>query len=199
MGKTQTGLLKFDNLALRVIHLAERFQDAKIDIPEEAFEWETQDCFLVICEHDNKYLIGKLKQDYEFCPNDWDFLTPHAKEGDNWKKKVLWAPQYYAELKPTRILRAYHTFMWLDLDSKLWWHFIPFKVEVEDKKFQLDPNKKYSEFRWVKKSELSRFSRQGYFKDVCGRTLDVDHHYVEDYTTVYDVQRGYYSFFPFRD
>jgi len=199
MKKLETSLLKSDTSIMQMIHLTERFKDRRIDIPDKAFDWGTQDCFLIICEFNNRYLIGKLKKDYEFCPNDWDFLTPHAQHNDEWKEKALWTPKYYARLKPTQILKAYHTFLWLDLDSQLWWHFIPFKVGVKEDKFTLDPNKKYSGFKWVKRRDIEKYSRQRYFTEVCRRTLDVDNLYIGDYTTIHDINRGYYNLFPHRE
>ena len=198
MEKQLTQLTELDDKILRLIHLSERFRNTNINLSAEVFDYPTEDCFVVICKYDNQYLLGKLRTDYEFCPGDWGFLTLHTHRGDEWKEKALWTSEYYAGLKPTQIIRAYHTFMWLDLDSQLWWNFIPFKVEVESGKFILDPDKKYSEFKWVKKKDFPKYSREGYLEHVCNKTLDADHLYVDNFTTIFDKHRGFYNFFPYQ-
>jgi len=126
-----------------------------------------------MCNYDTDYLIGKLKPDYEFCPGDWDFLTPHKQPDDDLIKKALETPEYYASLKPRKILKVYPNFLWNDVDSKVLWNFFPFLIEVEHDKYVIDTYKKYSEFKWVKKEELPEYSRRGYFEYVLSKTLDL--------------------------
>ena len=189
-----------DEQALKLIHLAER-PDKTVDVPDKVFDYPVQDVVCVMCRHGEKYLIGRFRLDYEFCPLDWDFLERHLHgihQHETLAGNALEVPEYFAGLKPKKLIRAYHSFMRLDLDFDICWHFVPFQIDVESEKFRINPDEKYSEFRWVLREELPEYSRQEYFEVLCNRTLDVDHLYVDDYTTVYDMQRGFYNFFPLR-
>ncbi len=198
LNETAPYIPEIESRAMKLIHVSERFEN-RHEMPADVFDYETHYCLQALCRLGGMYLIGRLREDYEFCPGDWDFLNQHLERTDELRQKALETPRIYARLEPQGIVRAYHSYMWLDTDSRVWWHMMPFLVEVGSDRFVMDPDKKFSELRWVRKEDMPAYSRQGYFEYALSKTLGVDHLYVDDYTTVYDRQRGYYSFFPYRN
>ena len=120
---------KQDNI-LRIRHIKERFNYDLKNVLDEISNYPTLDCFLVIPEHDHRYLIGKLRKNYKFCPGDWDFLTPHWHPGNKLKDKAFETPKKYTGLTSVKIIKSAKPIMWLDIDSKVWWYFLPFVIKV---------------------------------------------------------------------
>lgn len=196
MKKLSTNLITSHDLLHRLVHLKERPKEEWIRFKDDILDWPTQDMLTLICESDNKFLIGKFRADYDYCPEDWDFLTKHTKRNElPYKKLSEIIPENYG-IRFVRHIRAYHDFSWLDIDMKLWWHFIPFHILVEEGQPIIPKNSKYSEFRWVNRNEISKFDRQGYLENIAKNTLDVSHLYIQDFTTIFDRMRNYYSFSP---
>jgi hypothetical protein len=195
MRKLNTILFLSWDETYKLVHLCERESQDWTGV-RDILGWPTQDILTVICESQGRFLIGRFKEDYLFCPGDWDFLTKHMEQGDlPYKQLSERLPEELAGIKFVRHIRAYHNFHWLDLDEKLWWHFIPFRVEVEGQP-QIPKNSKYSEFKLVNRAELPKFSRRGYLEYFAKRTLNVHDLYIDDFTTIFDKERGYYCFLP---
>ncbi len=171
-----TYLSKSKDFLYRLKYLQNKYSFWKsLQILWKTRKFKTEDCFVIICKFNKEYLIAKLKKDYEFCPGDWGFIDTiqrkHIKGKEPRKKVAFSLPFYYAGLNSKRIIKETKPFHWLDKDSKFWWHIFSYLIKVNSKKYIINKKEKFSQFKWVKKEDFSKYSRKNYLEDISKEVL----------------------------
>lgn len=154
-------------LSLQSNHLEEKnrmSEKDKLDLP-------VKEVISTICAWGNKYLIGRFRDDYKYCPGDWDFLTWYKVDNENVVSRALYLSKQYVGIPPIKVIKSFPPFAWLDDESKLWWLFYCFLVKVRSPIIKIKSTEKYSEFKWVKKDDISSYSRLGYLEDILNHTI----------------------------
>ncbi len=126
----------------------------------------------VIC-YKNKYLILRFRENYKYCPTDWDFLTKHLvskEEYNNKDKTILKTLKFHTGLNG-KIKKQYSEYCWPDPEYKILWHYYPFLIEVDNFYISLNPDSKYDQYKWVSKDEILNYERLGYFRNALKNTL----------------------------
>jgi hypothetical protein len=104
------------------------------------------------------------------CGSDLDFDTNHPVIGLTNEEDAIRSVKEHTCLEGT-IIKEFPDYMWLDVESKVWWHYHPFLMEVKSRKIVLKVDGKHSEYRWVKLEEIPRFSRLNYLEYVLKKTI----------------------------
>lgn len=128
-----------------------------------------------IIKSNEHYLILRFKEDYNYCPKDWDFVTDHIDSEEENKDKegtILRALKKHTNLKG-KIKKKFSEYSWLDPEYKILWHYYPFLIETEKQEIDLKNTTKYSEYKWVSENEMLNFDRLGYLKNVISKTLNL--------------------------
>ena len=166
-----TTLTKSEEDRLKHEYVNELQKQQNIRLPEHIFDYSVQDMILVICRNKDKYLVLRFRQDYDYCPGDWDFVTRHPYTEMSSEQNAVEAVKHHVGLDG-EIFHLYSDYIWLDLESKIWWHYYPFLMNTSSRDVQFRPNGKYSEYQWVNRDEIPKFSRLNYLENSLDRTIN---------------------------
>jgi hypothetical protein len=166
-----TQLTKSEEDKLKHEFVNELHRQQSIRLPENVLDYSVQDMTLIICRNKGKYLVLKFRKDYDYCPGDWDFVTRHPYTGKSSEQNAVEAVKHHIGLDG-EILQSYTNYIWLDLESKIWWHYYPFLMETSFRDVQFRQNGKYSEYLWVDRYDITKFSRLDYLENSLDRTIN---------------------------
>lgn len=166
-----TQLNKKQEVGLKHKYIAELLCGRTIILPNDVKNYPTQDMILVICKNKKRYLVLRFRKDYDYCPADWDFVTRHPYTGMSMEENATEAVRHHVGLNG-KIEKNYPNYIWLDIESKMWWYYYPFLMKTNDQNIIFSPNGKYSEYKWVNIQEVPKFSRLNYLENALERTLN---------------------------
>ncbi|PIN94002.1 hypothetical protein COU54_00820 [Candidatus Pacearchaeota archaeon CG10_big_fil_rev_8_21_14_0_10_31_24] len=106
-----------------------------------------------LIKNKEKYLIAKRDSQKEFNPNEWEFISGFIEEKETVEKTILRELIEETNLKG-QIIDSGESTSILDKDTR--WIIIPYLIETNNEKFEINPSD-HSEMLWVKAKSLKNY------------------------------------------
>lgn len=175
-------------MQLRTLCIDEHLTEREV-VLGDPMRWPMKDLLLTICSvkdcaEKDRFLIGQLKPDYELCPGSWDFLTNRARAAETeheLARRAMKLPSKYTDILGVRMIGVYDSFVWPDVENKMWWNILPFRVEPVETAERIvgyvspvkpNPDGKYEQLYWAAADELRQYDRLDYLATIKAQTID---------------------------
>ena len=106
-----------------------------------------------LVKYKDKYLIGKRSPNKRFDPNVWEFLSGFVEEKESAEETILKELKDEVNLSG-KIIKSAEPWTIKVEDER--WVMIPFSIEVNSDKFEINAED-HSELKWVSNKELDSY------------------------------------------